>query len=44
MYAIIYALYDAWFRYEKNEYVFDDKIKFYAESAKEFIKEIGDLK
>lgn len=41
-YAIIYSLYDTWFRYEKNQFRINDKIEFYINQVKNFIKNQGE--
>lgn len=43
-YAIIYSLYDTWFRYEKNQFCLNDKIEFYTNQVKNFIANQEELR
>ena len=42
-YAIIYMLYDLWFRYEKNNYQINKRVEYYINKAKMFSESIKEI-
>lgn len=42
-YAVVYSLYDLWFRYEKNNYTVNKRLEYYTNQVTEFLNKLKEI-